>query len=177
MAGHICVECSNNPKYGGCCVLTNDDTRMPITEEDVLRIERVTGLDRSDIVHSEEVPSDYLEVMAEVLDSSVFSWMAKNGPIHSMKINPQTRECVFLKEGVGCTLKEHRPAICRTFPFNPVFLPETGELSLPLSFGDGCLACHRAERDANVVIELLEQTEEGILEAVHELLAATVNKE
>lgn len=44
-----------------------------------------------------------------------------------------TGACVYLKEGVGCTLGEEKPASCKQYPFSP-FKDQSGRILIQLDF-------------------------------------------
>ncbi len=87
--------CSKN-SCRACCF----DTRMPLTQSDIARLERVTGKDRDafSIVDDQE-----------------------EGP---RRLKNQNGQCVFL-EADGCGVYDDRPSGCRLYPL--VLDPETGQ--------------------------------------------------
>lgn len=152
----ICQECAQD--RGGCCKVSPDYIQMPITPADVDRLMFATKLPKDKVC----VESPYSESdIRQMEDTS--PWLAmvsRHGlrlPVH------EDGTCVFLRDGVGCSVGEFRPQICKTFPF---FLSPSGEKEL--TFKDTCLAVERAKCSPKRVMVLLEQTEKGLREAIEE---------
>ncbi len=88
------VGCFENGSFCGRCCL---ETEMPLTEEDVRRIERL-GFRKEDF--------------SVVVDGV-------------RRLRNVNERCYFLDESGKCRIYEHRPLGCRIYPV--VFDPETGK--------------------------------------------------
>ena len=107
---HVCKKCIDENPGSSCC----RGSSVPLTVKD---IERITALGHNpeDFVIAGEYGREFVEGYEKWWVDSFL----KHGEFY-YKTNTRTREngeCVFLKHGVGCTLGEHRPAVCRMYPF------------------------------------------------------------
>lgn len=171
MAGHICEECYNHPDYGGCCSRSFGGVSLPLTPGDAARIAAATGLPQESFLDPVALQPEELELLAMIGEPMGWLIQQTGGELRKLAINPYTQECIFLKNGVGCTLGELRPSICKLFPFFPTQSKDgSGSVELKLQMGGSCLAAHRAEMNQEKTISLLAQTPEGLKAAVEAFL-------
>lgn len=71
------------------------------------------------------VTVEEIEALAKRLDMTVDAfgryYLRRVGGRYSL-VERANHDCVFWKEGAGCTVYEDRPSQCRTFPFWPEFI-------------------------------------------------------
>lgn len=105
----FCVECIR--KTGQSCCTGNP--ALPLMYKDILRIRKLGYKDKDFIA-----PLWYTE---EDVEGPEQWWkdarIKYNGRKYKLNIKKIKGKCFFLKDGVGCTLGNDRPYLCRMYPF------------------------------------------------------------
>lgn len=109
---------------GGCC--TGSGSGIFVTLHDVLRIQRFN-----------KMPLNEIAIFKEIDDPNWLGGLKENDPFFyeavregkTLQLIRKKGHCRFLVDGEGCTVFNHRPAVCRMFPFSFDFT-QTGELRL-----------------------------------------------
>lgn len=150
----VCYDCAHDLFRGGCCHLSTEEEKrfqLPITISDVLRIKKVFPLAFDMCVSFDYVDPDVKKVFSEL--SSFFDRQTPTGYRIKLTINPTNNCCILLDPEKGCVLDiEHRPLICRMYPF----WWKNGALGLYLSDESSCLAMKKASSDCKKVAEYIE---------------------
>jgi len=144
----ICEKCIK-VKEERCC----HDVKIPLLVKDVENITSL-GHELADYaVAGEYTEEDLLEYPRWVFEGLV----EVDGRLVKLNVKTEGSSCVFLKEGVGCTLGDLRPVSCKLFPF---WLEESGKVKY--SFGG--IEC--IMEDSNIPVSeglsAIGETEESI---------------
>jgi Fe-S-cluster containining protein len=105
---NICKECLQHQE--SCC----KGNSVPLTRADIERIAAL-GHDPADFLIAGEYGAEFVKGFEPWWDESFV-----RGERYLYKLNTATRadgHCVFLIDGKGCILGEHRPFVCRIYPF------------------------------------------------------------
>jgi Fe-S-cluster containining protein len=138
--GFRCTECGN------CC----SDTLVPITDEDVRRLMKGTGLPAQDICTFYK--SEDFEDKGEGLEFANLDGGRKTLGLRKKFDKDNDRDsCKFFKDN-RCSVYESRPVTCRVWPFTLAF-DSTGKRVTKLSINDA-LPCPYELDGKNTVSEL-----------------------
>jgi len=107
------IACSG---CGTCC----SEPIVPVTDSDVRRIARATGRAPESFVRF--YSDDDMDFAAE---SGV--WIRFPAGVRAMGLRRRKNRCLFLDDDMRCTIYQHRPRTCRTFPYQ-ADLDESGAL-------------------------------------------------
>lgn len=115
--GFSCTQCGN------CCRDHHGDNRVMLLQQDILRISEHTGLYATEF-SLPFIPIEVENVLKGISDpSDLIPFTDSKGNIHSfgwMLRRKKNGDCIFL-EAVGpsfrCSIYDHRPALCQTYPF------------------------------------------------------------
>lgn len=94
-----CVGC------GGCCT----HSVVPVTDSDVKRIMKFTGLEANDVVR-------FIDQSEVEEDDNKDVWIDFSYGKRFMVLKRAKDRCKFLDDNNRCTVYEARPMTCRTFP-------------------------------------------------------------
>jgi len=111
--GFLCDRCSK------CC----RTHRVPITTDDLRRLQRFSGLSPEHI--AELLPAEALDLEGE---PECLLQLREGSRLLALRHEPSSSgetQCVFLSDTEGCTAHEARPQACRTYPFDR---PERGSV-------------------------------------------------
>lgn len=124
---------SNGSTCAGGCVKASvccRETIVPITDADVRRIMKATGLPAEKIVR--------LYSSADLDYDGCQSWIRFPYGKRVMGLKKRGNDCKFLDQHGLCTVYEHRPITCRTYPYM-VHFHDNGRLkSLDLNTDVDC---------------------------------------
>lgn len=118
-----CFECMAQGVT--CC---SRPPRVPLTIEDIERIESVTKMPVMDFAAAAQYPASHTE-------GDEPWWIDALAVIEGIRYRANVRtdargKCFFLMDGKGCTLGDKRPYVCRIYPFwveNDVVVYESGD--------------------------------------------------
>jgi Fe-S-cluster containining protein len=131
---------------GNCC----KDPILPLTDQDVVRIEQRTGVAASTFVR-------WVDRNAIDLDDEPEAFVRLRQGKRVMVMRQGRGGCHFLGKDDRCTIYGSRPLGCRIFPFDPTY-SEQGKLRrLKLIQATDCLYELDGSNDPNVVRELHER--------------------
>lgn len=166
MIPEICQKC-NSKMYGALDCCTSPFVNYPgflITLSDVNRIIKNTHFKINDfakIVHVKE------DDMAEPNNNYFKDLGFNNNFLYMNGIG----KCPFRKQR-GCVIYEHRPMMCRLFPFW-FKKNKNKEFSIIVEWGSGandenCLICkkHYKSEDINFLLSLIGETKESMIEYI-----------
>lgn len=149
--GQLCASCGN------CCrepivILTDHDIRRLVAATGMKASEFVTTYSRADLA----------------FDPGWEGWVRLPRRKQALALLKRNRDqpdevCLFLDTEGRCTVYPHRPAACRTFPFEDVELDEGGRVVSGTM--NGCNECRFLSTDARRIPDLtalqeLEETED-----------------
>jgi len=118
-----CQKCA--AEGGGCC--TGRGSGIFLTLHDALRIQKATGLPLDDIAFFGKVSAMH-ENEVKVSDDFFYKFFRDGNILQLRRIGGL---CKFMEEGKGCVIFNHRPSICRLFPFSfTVKEDENGEKAI-----------------------------------------------
>jgi len=123
-------------RCGKCCKSEFGDNTVTVFPSEIRGIMQATGLGWPDVVR----PNESCD-MDDNGEYHTFEWALRK---------KNNGECRFL-ENNGCTVYEHRPLICRSYPMNM----EAGHLEVELYECDGVGAGEMEEADARRMAETL----------------------
>ena len=98
---------------GGCC--TGSGSGIFVTLHDILRIKNNTKLKLDEIAEFKEIESKkWIKNLKE--NDPFFYEAVRDGKV--LQLKRKNDNCQFLVDGEGCKIFNHRPAVCRMFPFS-----------------------------------------------------------
>lgn len=119
-----CLRCVNDG--GGCC--TGKGSGIFVTVHDVLRISAKNGMPLDSIAHFDIVDEKHLR---EVRETDPFFATCFRGN-KTLQLIRKDDMCQFMVNGVGCSVFDVRPALCKLFPFTFDFAQDgTAKLVIP----------------------------------------------
>lgn len=130
---NTCQKCA--AEGGGCC--TGEGSGIFVTLHDVLRINKALGIPLDDVACFEKVSEKHLQGIRET--DTFFYKYVKGGRVLQLQRNNGT--CKFLKDVEGCTIFNHRPIICRLFPFSFVVDSNGVRIVIPKEAKQKCEEC------------------------------------
>jgi len=164
----ICQKC-NNKMFGSVDCCTSPFMNYPgflITLSDVSRIIKNTPYKSEDfakIIHVEE--ADMKES-----DDNYFKDLGFNNEFLYMH---GVKKCPFKRKN-GCIIYEHRPMMCRLFPFW-FRKNKLGEFEVIVEWGENakeenCLICkkHHKSQDVDFLLSLIDETRESMLNNIRQ---------
>lgn len=96
----ICGRC------GTCCI----EPVVPVTDSDVIRLCKGTGLEPGKIV-------TFFSMDEMAFDPESDIWIQFKSGKRAMGLKKRNDRCLFLSSTICCKAYEHRPMTCRTFPY------------------------------------------------------------
>ncbi len=117
-----CMRCVADG--GGCC--TGKGSGIFVTLHDVLRIHEKTKKPLNEIASFGKVSPGHEKSVKES-DPFLFQYYRDSSVLQLRRTGDH---CGFLVEGRGCTVFDHRPAICRLFPFTFDFKKGDGSVKI-----------------------------------------------
>ena len=141
---------------GGCC--TGSGSGVFVTLHDILRIQAYNNLPLNEIAVFKEIESQ--EWLSTIEESDPFFFEAvRDGKV--LQLIRKNDHCKFLVDGEGCSVFEHRPAVCRMFPFSFDFT-QTGVLRLVVP-----KASRRRDEDCTILEENYYRSKGANLKAMN----------
>lgn len=135
----LCQKCA--AEGGGCC--TGEGSGIFVSLHDVIKINQETGIPLNEIAHFAKVSEQHLKGV-EHADPFFFKHFREGKVLQLLR---NDGNCKFLKDVEGCTIFDHRPIICRLFPFSFDFKQDGGiKITLPK-------ASKRKHEDCSILYE------------------------
>ncbi len=106
----LCQKCA--AEGGGCC--TGEGSGIFVTLHDVIKINKNTNMPLDQIAYFGKVSEEHRRNIEH--GDPFFYKHFRNGKV--LQLKRKGGFCKFLKNVEGCTIFEHRPIICRLFPFS-----------------------------------------------------------
>lgn len=144
---------------GNCC----KDPILPLTDQDVVRIEQRTGVEAKAFVR-------WVDRNAIEMDDEPEAFVRLRQGKRVMVMRQGRGGCHFLGKDDRCTIYGSRPLGCRIFPFDPTYNDQGKLRRLKLIQATDCLYELDGNNDWNAVRELHER-HDGATTRYHERIA------
>jgi Fe-S-cluster containining protein len=144
---------------GNCC----KDPLLPLTDQDVMRIQQRTGEEALDFVR-------WVDRNGIDMDDEPEAFVRLRPGKHVMVMRQGRGGCYFLGKDDRCTIYGSRPLGCRVFPFDPGYDKRGTLRRLKLIQATDCLYELDGKNDPDAMREL-QQRHEGATARYHQRVA------
>ncbi len=137
-----CRHCAN------CCT----ETTVPLTDADVRRIMKYTGMHAGDIVRMyDSTETDY--------ETERPGWIKLSYGKRLMALRRKNHRCLFLSRENFCTIYPARPITCRTFPYM-IYRPQAPSPEVRINTAIRCKCKYGPETDFDELVAAALREEE-----------------